>query len=389
MDLMFALAIVVVASIVIMFACDSFDDASSYLGRNMAPGVKGATINAIGSSMPELMTAMFLLFLYADKDGFAAGIATTAGSAIFNAVVIPAVCIFAVRYFGVVKNGPNGSVREKVKEIFVTKKAILRDGFFLLMAEGVLILFLGNNVMTWWMGAAMMGVYGIYFIFLARGFGSGESEEEGADDDEEESEDEGPSFLKALLTFDFNNLLFAGRGYATGSAWTVLSLATLVIAIACYGLAEAVMISADALGVPAYFTALVFAAAATSVPDTILSVKDAIRGEYDDAIGNAVGSNTFDITVALGLPLFLYAILYGDVTVMSAAETQVLRIVLFGVTVFVLSILLLSRRITVITAYVLMVIYLGWMGFVFYDTLVQSAPAVANAATPIINMMGV
>ncbi len=388
--LIFALIIVVVASIAIMFACDSFDDASSYLGRNMAPGVKGATINAIGSSMPELMTAMFLLFLYADKDGFAAGIATTAGSAIFNAVVIPALCIFAVRYRGVVKMGPNGPIREKVKEIFVSKRSILRDGFFLLMAEGVLILFLGNNKMTWWMGAVMLGVYGIYFIFLARGFGDSDDEE--ADDDEEEEEESGdgaPSFLKSQLTFDINNKQLAGRKYTTGSAWTVLSLATIIIAIACYGLAVAVINSAEALGVPAYFTALVFAAAATSVPDTILSVKDAVRGEYDDAIGNAVGSNTFDITVALGLPLFLYAILYGDVTVMSAEETQVLRIVLFAVTVVVLSLLLLSRRLTVTTAYILIAIYIGWMGFVLYDTLVQSAPAVTSTVAPIMNMMSV
>ena len=70
-----------------MYACDSFDDSASYLGRNMAPGLKGATINAIGSSMPELMTAFFLLFLFHERDGFAAGIATTAGSAIFNSVV--------------------------------------------------------------------------------------------------------------------------------------------------------------------------------------------------------------------------------------------------------------------------------------------------------------
>ena len=74
MELAFALGIILVAAIVIMFACDGFDDASNYLGRGMAPGVKGATINAIGSSMPELMTAAFLLFLFADKDGFAAGI---------------------------------------------------------------------------------------------------------------------------------------------------------------------------------------------------------------------------------------------------------------------------------------------------------------------------
>lgn len=360
MDLVFALVIVVLASVVIMYACDGFDDAASYLGRNMAPGVRGATINAIGSSMPELMTAMFLLFLYHDKDGFAAGIATTAGSAIFNAVIIPAVCIFAVRYRGVIVDG----VRERVREIQVTKGGVLRDGFFLLMAEGALILFLGNSVMTWWMGLTLMGIYGLYFIFLARGFGSGEDEDDGEDDDEDEPEGQG-SWIKMLLTFDFNQLLFGGSKYSTGSAWTVLSLSTLVIAAACWALSEAVMISAEALNVPPYFTALILAAAATSVPDTVLSVKDAMRGDYDDAIGNAVGSNTFDITVALGLPLVLYAVLFGNgyVVVQSADETQALRIVLFGVTVVVLALLLLARRVTVTTAWALTAIYIGWIGY--------------------------
>jgi cation:H+ antiporter len=279
------------------------------------------------------------------------------------------------------------SIRQKITEIEITKKAVLRDGFFLLMAEGALIYFLGSNVMTWLMGAALIGIYGIYFVFLARGFGNGEDDEEEKEGDDEE-EEESPSFIKALLTFDFNNLLFSGRDFTTGSAWTVLSLSTLVIAIACYGLAEAVMMSADALGVPAYFTALVFAAAATSVPDTILSYKDAMRGEYDDAIGNAVGSNTFDITVALGLPLVLYGLLYGPVEVMSADQTQSLRIVLFAVTVVVLSLLLLSRRVTVSTAWLLSAIYVGWMGFIVWDILADKTPPVASLFDPMVRLLG-
>jgi cation:H+ antiporter len=335
----------------------------------MAPGVRGATINAIGSSMPELMTAMFLLFLYHDNDGFAAGIATTAGSAIFNAVIIPAVCIFAVRYRGVLVKGvanAAGAVRQRVHEIDISKRSVLRDGFFLLVAEGVLIVFLGDSIMTWWMGLVLIGIYGMYFLFLARGFGSEEEEEKG-DEDGDGDDDETPGKLKALLTFDFNNLLYNGARYSTGSAWIVLSLATLVIAVACWGLAEAVMISAAALGIPPYFTALILAAAATSVPDTVLSVKDALRGDYDDAIGNAVGSNTFDITVALGLPLLIYALLFGDVTVQSAEATQVLRYVLFGVTVVVLGLLLLSRRVTVVTAWMLSAMYVGWIGYIIMD----------------------
>lgn len=376
MALAFALAIIVVAAVMIMYACNGFDDASNYLGRNMKPGIRGATINAVGSSMPELMTAFFLLFLYHEQDGFAAGIATTAGSAIFNAVLIPALCIFAIRYRGVLIDGAS-TVREKVKEIEISKASVLRDGFFLLMAEAALIWFLGlGNAMTWWMGALLIGIYGLYFLYLARGFGSDTEEEE---EEEEEDEDEGgeqPSMLKALLTFDFNNLLFGGRDFSTLSAWVVLSLSTIVIAIACWGLAEAVMISANALRVPAYFTALIFAAAATSVPDTILSVKDAMRGDYDDAISNAVGSNTFDITVALGFPLLLYTLIFGvDIEVISAAETQVLRIVLFVVTVVVLGTLLLTRRTTVTTAYIFLVIYVGWTGYVIMDAVTHEKTA--------------
>ena len=373
MEIFAALGAVVVSSIVIMFACNSFDDAASHLGRNMAPGVRGATINAVGSSMPELLTATFLLFLYQDRDGFAAGIATTAGSAVSNAVVIPAVCIFAVRYRGVLAQGVSGgaaAVREKVKSFEISKSNLIRDGFFLLIAEAALIWFLGGSTMTWWMGAALLGVYGLYFIYLARGFGHTEDDAEDDNEDEDDDSESPSSKLKALLTFDFNTLLFDGRTYSTGNAWVVLSLATGVIAAACWLLAVAVMASADAMGVPPYFTALVFAAAATSVPDTVLSVKDAMRGEYDDALSNAIGSNTFDITVGLGLPLLLYALIFNtDVAVMSADETQLLRIVLFGVTIVVLALLLLRKRVTVSVAYLLSAIYVGWMGFVIVDTL--------------------
>ena len=44
------------------------------------------------------------------------------------------------------------------------------------------------------------------------------------------------------------------------------------------------------LNLPISAVAIIIAAAATSVPDTILSVKDALKGNYNDAISNAFGS---------------------------------------------------------------------------------------------------
>ena len=47
------LTLMIVMSYLIMKACDVFELATDYLGRNMSEGVKGATLNAVGSSMPE------------------------------------------------------------------------------------------------------------------------------------------------------------------------------------------------------------------------------------------------------------------------------------------------------------------------------------------------
>ena len=377
-QLILALAIIVVASIVIMYACDSFDHASAYLGRDMKPGVKGATINAIASSLPELMTALFLLFLYHDQDGFSAGIATTAGSAVFNSVIIPMLCIFAVCFRGITKKVTTKTksgrsrtkiVYEKIKNIQVGRGTVLRDGCFLLMAEAALIYFLGGTVMAWWMGGVLMLIYVLYFLTLMRGF-SGAADDD--DDDEEDDDDDGrKNWFVSLFTFDFNSLLFGGRPLTKFSAWTVLALSTTAVSIACWQLADAVILSSEALGVPPYFTAVIFAAAATSVPDTVLSVKDALRGDYDDAISNALGSNTFDITVALGLPLLLYGFIYGDVALSASdgttSDVQVLRIVLFGVTTFILATFLISRSVTLRTAYILLGTYTAWIAFLVYN----------------------
>jgi cation:H+ antiporter len=134
-------------------------------------------------------------------------------------------------------------------------------------------------------------------------------------------------------------------------------------------LAEAVIEAAAALGIPTYFTAVVLAAAATSVPDTVLSVKDARNGRYDDAVSNALGSNIFDIAVSLGLPLLAYSLVFGTVELnavagASAAQVQILRIVLLWVTVAVISLFLMGRKAGIGKATIMLAIYLAWMTWI-------------------------
>ena len=365
MMLALALGVVVVASIVIMYACDPFEDASSYLGRNMPPGVQGATINAIASSLPELLTTTFLLFLYHDQDGFTGGVATCAGSAVFNAVIIPALCILAVMFKGVKQS--DGSYK-KVPFIQLDRFTVIRDGFFFIVAEVALIYFLGDSTLTWWMGGALMAIYVVYFGVLMWQMRNGGDEDE--DEDDEDDDEEETSKLKALLTFDFNTLLFNGEKFTTGRAWVVLALAVVVIGVACYGLSWAVVEAANQLDVPLFFTTVILAAAATSVPDTVISVRDAMDGDYDDAVANAVGSNIFDICVALGLPLLAYGIVYGDVGMSSnygdSADVQILRWGLLVTTAVVLGVFLIGRKIGKGKAIILFSLYGAWLAFVVW-----------------------
>ena len=76
MGILIPLIIIIITSIIIWRSSDGFDKASSYLGRNLSDGVKGATINAISSSMPELLTTIFFLIFLKDAEGFSGGMGT-------------------------------------------------------------------------------------------------------------------------------------------------------------------------------------------------------------------------------------------------------------------------------------------------------------------------
>ena len=157
-----SLVAVTVCAIVIMRGCDSFEAASQYLGRNMPPGVRGATINAVASSLPELFTTAALLVFFAEEDGYSGGIATCAGSAVFNAVVIPGLCVTAVLFYGVRRDGRI----VKVRRVAVGRTTLFRDGVFLLATEAVLIYFLSRSVLSWRAGAVLVLMYGAYVAFL-------------------------------------------------------------------------------------------------------------------------------------------------------------------------------------------------------------------------------
>lgn len=370
-----ALFAITLAMLIIWRSSDGFEVASGYLGRNLTDGVRGATINAVGSSIPELFTTLFSLMLLGEVDNFAFGIGTTAGSAIFNGMIIPAVAILAVIGYGI------------AKKVNVSKKVILRDGIGLIIAELILIYMISGNYLTWVHGLVLMLTYVVYVAYMFTTMNKAEEStavEQSQEVEEEHLTEKKQSILKAFILLDFEDV-FVRKKINTFNAWMLLLFSMLVIGLACIVLIHSCELLSEELGIAPYFIAVVLASAATSVPDTILSYRDAVAGEYDDAVANALGSNIFDICFALGFPLFAFTLFNGPIimtpkTVANVAELQASLVIL---TIIAFLIYYFNNGLRQLHAYLLLGLYLLFIGFIFakayeYEWAIQLGQTIAS-----------
>ena len=374
MGILIPLILVTFCAVVIWRSVDGFAVASDYLGRNLSDGVKGATINAVASSMPELFTTIFFLFFLHDVDGFSGGIGTTAGSAIFNAMIIPAMAILAVIYSGMTKS------------VQVSKKVILRDGVALIVTEFILIILISGATLYWWHGVILMLIYVIYITYMLTSMTKVEAIDsddyhakmEGEKDDAKEEDKSKRTLIEHGLRLDLESLVVGKNQMTAANAWPLLIISTVTIAVSCYLLVLACeWLGAksyevpylgvyDGLDIPILFVALIIASMASSIPDTIISMKDAQKGNYDDAVSNALGSNMFDICFALGFPLFLYTLLNGPIN-MTPEIIELsgeLRVMLWLITIIVFFIFYLGKNIGTAKAYLLLFLYSLFILFV-------------------------
>lgn len=286
----------IVVSIAIIWSVSaSFEIASNYLGRNLSDGVKGATINAIGSSIPELLTTFIFLFALQNVDGFTSGLTTTVGSAMFNILVIPALVIIVVVSY-------KGDF-----EVKINKQFFLRDAVFLLVAQlGILIVVRWYNF-DYWISLGLIGFYLVYiFTLLSKRNAFTVSPYELA------------HIKKSYISLSYLCVGLLFKRLNNTSATFLLVISVIIIGSACHLLVTACENISTAFQIPIYVVAVIVAAVSTSIPDAVLSIKDAKKGNISDALSNAVGSNIFDITFALGMPLAIFTISYQPIYIKEA-----------------------------------------------------------------------
>jgi len=128
----------------------------------------------------------------------------------------------------------------------------------------------------------------------------------------------------------------AGSHWAVNSGLVIGGLALLVLGART--LVDAAVTIAVLLGTPQLIVGLTIVAAGTSLPEVATSVVATIRGERDIAVGNVVGSSTFNVLGVLGLSALVApgdvpvppSVLAFDLPVMTAAAVACLPVFFTG-----------------------------------------------------------
>jgi len=350
--MLLSLLAIFVSCLVIWRSSHGFEVASDYLGRKLPPGIKGATLNAIASSMPEFLTTMFFLFWLRDAEGFSGGLGVTSGSALFNLLIIPALVVFMLFMMG------------KGKGIRLNRGVLLREGLVLLLSQVLFVIFLFQGELQARHGLALVAVYAVYLLLLFLITKRRQIQDPGFHSPEPRGKL--PLWLR-IATLDITHVILHKRSIDATLAWLILLLSTAVMTAGTWLLVWGTEVFGKETEIPLIFIAVVLSAAATSVPDTIISLKDARKGNYDDAVSNALGSNIFDIAFALGLPLFLYTLLgKGGIQLPEEIQnfTKEVWVFLFLATFLSLVIMLVGKYLTRLKASLLLVIYALFILFV-------------------------
>ena len=149
-----------------------------------------------------------------------------------------------------------------------------------------------------------------------------------------------------------------------GKEWIIGLLTLGIIGISTFFLTDASINLSTLLGVSPIIIAFTITAAATSVPDTVISVVNARKGDISDATSNVFGSNIFDIFVGLGLPLLIYSIIKGSVEIVF--ENMEILLGLLGSTIIILYFFAENHKLNKKQAGFLLFLYVLFIAYVIF-----------------------
>ncbi|WP_135822236.1 sodium:calcium antiporter [Halostella litorea] len=291
---------------------ESAERLSAYYG--LPAVIQGSLVVAVGSSFPELASVVFTAL----AGVFDMGVGAIVGSAIFNILVIPALA-------GVASDG----------ELETSRTLVYKEAQFYMIAVATLVVTFALAVIylpvdggptlagrvTRPLAAIPLLLYGLYLFIQWQDVSDHEADAPATE----------PNVPRE---------------------WGKLAAGLLVILVAVEQLVGGVESLGATFGIPEFLAGVVIVAAATSLPDTLVSVRTARADRGLTSLGNVLGSNTFDLLVAIPLGVLIV----GTVTVDFAVAVPMLGVLTLA-TVVLFAFLRTDLSLTDGESYALLLLY--------------------------------
>lgn len=310
--------ILLIGFLLLIKGADFFVEGSSSIAKkfNIPSLIIGLTIVAFGTSAPE--AAVSITAAIRGQNEMA--IANVVGSNIFN-------ILFVV------------GVTAMIKPIYVQKSTILKEFPFLLLSSIVLAIlaydvwFQGynQNILTRADGLIFIALFIIFIYYLI------DMAINSNDETSEENYKVMPLSKSILLSIGGLLGIIIGGNFVVNSASDI----------------------AMSLGMSENLVGLTIVAIGTSLPELATSIVAAKKGESDIAIGNAVGSNIFNILFVLGVSSCI-----SNVPVQAEAFTDMFVMIVSTIIVYVLAIS--NRKINKVEGMIISLLYIAYFVFIIY-----------------------
>ena len=294
------------------------------LSFGISPLVVGLTIVAFGTSAPEMAVSAGAVLN--GQTGLAMG--NVVGSNIFNVLFILGLSALIIP--------------------LVVHVQLIRQEVPIMIGASLLVLVLAlDGTLGLFDGALLFGLLLAYTGFLV--VQSRRASREAQAEFDAEIQPASPDAWDARLPVQLA-LIAAGLALLVlGSDWLV----------------SAAVFFAQSLGVSDLVIGLTIVAAGTSMPEVATSIMAALKGERDIAVGNVVGSSTFNLLGCLGLSGVLAGLLPGSPGLTVAPSLLALDIwVMLAVALACLPIFLSGREIARWEGAVFLGYYVAYMAYV-------------------------
>jgi cation:H+ antiporter len=292
--------------------------------------VQGAVVVAIGSSFPELSAATLSTVIHGEFD---LGVAAIVGSAIFNIMVIPALSSLSM------------SDPMDVNRALVYKEV----QFYIISVAALLVTFtfaviyfpvpatpgIRDGTMTPMLAILPLILYGIYVFFQYQ-----DAVDFGVEGNVEEI-----SLLKN---------------------WLILLLSLAVILVGVELLVKSAIEYGKIFNTPSFLWGMTVVAAATSLPDTVVSVRLARSGSPVTSLANVLGSNIFDLCVCIPAGVLIA----GGATINFTVAAPMLG-VLIAVSILLLTLMRTNMKLSETESWVFLLLYgifVFWLVVEFFET---------------------